>query len=706
MDNAPFFMTHHGPVAAWSSMTFGMPGMGMGIETERVSVEDTGDLWVGVSRGAGRVSILPFCRGGETDLEQRNLGGTTPGSDAWRRIDPAAITRRLSACRDEYRAEDLTFTVTTPYPALPDPQEDATTEADLRFALCPGILLEVTLDNTAHPEDALVFLGMLSRRDGKILPLDWCTAGRLCGLVYKNEWAIGACAEAGRVFTIRDNTIAAPIERMVPLIHAGGNEGAIGMRVPAGERATLRCALGFFKGGAVTQGVPGSYAYTERFHDPADACAFVLEHADRFHEAATALDSEIAARCPDPTRRLLLAQSIRGYYANTQLVRTPRGLRFNVSEGQFSWRNTLDLAADHAPFEAWRNPWVIRNIMDVYIDEYSYTDRVLFPDDPTPHPGGLAFCHDQGPYTAFSPIGTSGYELTGHPFYSFMTTEQVLNGIYCIATAILGGGLTTWGGTCLDTLNALLVSLENRDHPDPARRDGLLMGETDRVGTSHEITTYDALDPSLKSARGNLYIAVKTWGATLLLDAVFERLGFCAQATRAGAMAQKTAAALTAWYDETTACFPANRLQPGASRMIAALEPLAVPLYCGLEARLRSWPDLLAKLEAHSRTCLQRGACLEDKRGGLLLVSTSFNSWPSKGFLCAFVLEDLFGIDLDAAYPTIMQEFRRWFQDLAAKVTLTDQMHVDKDVAHGGHYYPRMVTASLWAHPRSPRLLD
>src|SRR5690349_2094948 len=46
----PFFMTHHAPVGAWASLTFGLPGRGLCIDHETLKPEPNADLLVAIHR--------------------------------------------------------------------------------------------------------------------------------------------------------------------------------------------------------------------------------------------------------------------------------------------------------------------------------------------------------------------------------------------------------------------------------------------------------------------------------------------------------------------------------------------------------------------------------------------------------------------------------------------------------------------------------
>ena len=729
-----FFMTHHGPMGAWSSLTFGLPGRGASIDTQRMVVDDTANLLVGVARGKGQVRILPFYRNRSIDPTTQEFGGPNRRLGHWRAIAPAEITRRLAPCVDEYRADGFAFRTFSPLPALPDPREGAT----LEYETCPAILLELEVDNTGGAAPCWGFLAMEHKRPGSQHSLAWVEGSGIVGMGWRDEWALAAEERAEGVHAIRGDLTR--IEDGTPWCATSGDAGGLMIAVPAGERRTLTAAFGFYHHGPATQGIPSRYWYAKHFPGAVEVCRAALGWADRIRNDCRELDAEAARRCADPLKRELFSQSVRAYAANASLLAADADGKpmYSVCEGQFEWRNTLDLAADHLPWELWRNPWVVRNIMDFYIDRYSYRDQVRFGGEAKLYPGGIGFAHDMGNDTCYTPPGGGGYEKPDDPFYSFMTTEELLNGAYCAVGYALVSGDREWAAARGQVFADILTSLQNRDGPDAASRTGLPKGETSKVGGSHEITTYDCLDPSLKSARGNLYIAVKAWCAYLLLAEVFDQIGGAEKAPRpssgqadsryAGLAAEARAAArlaagsLAGFFDAERGAFPSNLAERSTSTMIAAVEPMGVPLFLGLgdgpdgkrglatfsprRSCLSPFSDhseLIEKLSRHVRTCLQTGNCVDAATGCLRLVSSSTNTWPSKGFLSVFVLEDFFGIDVPREHPTVMREFAHWMQVTAAERTCSDQIEADTRKLLNGSYYPRMVTSSLWLWPRAAK---
>ena len=47
----PMFHTHHAPVGAWASLTFGSPSKGVSIDLENPEVKDSGTLLFGMANG-------------------------------------------------------------------------------------------------------------------------------------------------------------------------------------------------------------------------------------------------------------------------------------------------------------------------------------------------------------------------------------------------------------------------------------------------------------------------------------------------------------------------------------------------------------------------------------------------------------------------------------------------------------------------------
>jgi hypothetical protein len=704
----PLFMTHHPAPGAWAGLTFGVPGMGASIDHEHNEIDVNADLLVAVSRGPGEVRALPFVSGAaaldpETVQREAALGklDKLPNSPKarWRFLRENEIEREIDPCCDRYGAGDFTFRAISRPPVFPDLEAKGAL-AKAAAVLNPSILLELEVDNTRSDKPAFAFIGFAIFRE-RLRTLDLVPEHGLCGIGLAGRWALAALPEKGVVFTVRDGAIARHVERGAAVAEHKGREGGVMRRIEAGKRATLRCAMAFHHEGIVTQGIPSTYAYTRHFKSAEQACRQRLMGHAAFQKESSRFDEDARRQSRDEKRHQVYAQAVRAYGANTQLALQGKKIAYNVSEGCFYWRNTMDLCADHLPFELATSPWLVRNLLDQFLARYVYRDRLKFPGVSGLKPGGLSFTHDMGSYTAYTPKGSGGYEqagLTG--CYSFMTQEELLNGIYLLCGYALASGDARWPKKQAPIFRELLVSLERRDHFDPSSWDGILKGESDRVGeTGAEITSYDALDHSLMAARGNTYIAVKTWCAALLLEAALRKLGMAGEARRASAFADRTASTLEKAFDSTLSIFPANLYQAFESRVSAIVEPLAVPLFLGLEKRLRSYGAFVEKLRSHLERCLTVGTCIDAQSGGLRLSSTSTNTWPSKSALVLHVAESFLGFDLEKNHPTLMREYIHWCQISARESTIADQILSDTRAFKMGHYYPRMVTTALWQRP-------
>jgi hypothetical protein len=264
----------------------------------------------------------------------------------------------------------------------------------------------------------------------------------------------------------------------------------------------------------------------------------------------------------------------------------------------------------------------------------------------------MSFAHDFGYHTAYTPGPASAEELRGGPS---MATEELLNAVYMLTSYALLADDTPWAKTRLPFARELMTSMENRDHWDPEKRTGILKAESDRSGKARaEITTFDGLGSALAPARGNLYLAVKTFCAAMMLTTYFQNNNDLHSADYSYAFAQKTAAALVAAFDKEHQLLPPNLLGLAVDnneRVLAALEPLAIPTYLGLTSTLPEYfPDLFNVLKSHAETCLNSG-CVDPATGALRLASSTPHTLPAKAISVLYVLESLFGIDVNARIP-------------------------------------------------------
>lgn len=361
--------------------------------------------------------------------------------------------------------------------------------------------------------------------------------------------------------------------------------------------------------------------------------------------------------------------------------------------------NTFDLTVDMLFHEMRFNPWTVRNVLEQFVREYSYYDEVFDPREPDrPYPGGLAFTHDMGVENNFSPRGRSSYEVGGidRACFSHMTCEQLVNWLCCAGVYCAGTGDRDFLLRHRGVLKDGFASLLNRDHPDPAKRDGIMAFESSRTDGGGEITTYDSLDHSLGQARANVYLAGKAWAACVALERLFGELGETGLAGEAAAQAGRTAATLAAAYREDLGFIPAVLEDGNTSAIIPAIEGLVFPKVMGLDAALAEdgpYGAYVSALRRHLEHILREGVCLYPD-GGWKLSSSADNSWMSKICLCQFVARAVFGLAWGAAGRRADAAHVRWQKEGSEAHACSDQFH--SGVAKASLYYPRIVTNILW----------
>src|SRR5262249_49535638 len=142
--------------------------------------------------------------------------------------------------------------------------------------------------------------------------------------------------------------------------------------------------------------------------------------------------------------------------------------------------------------------------------------------------------------------------------------------------------------TRLPFARELLTSMENRDHWDPAKRTGILKAES-AAATGDELTAFGHIPhapPELSRARGNLYIGVNSFCASLLLTTYFQNNNDLHSADYAYAFARKTAVSLAGAFNGEFLAADLFASAKGGGMLLAALEPLALPTFLGLTSTL------------------------------------------------------------------------------------------------------------------------
>ncbi|MEP7050552.1 MAG: glycoside hydrolase family 52 protein [Pseudomonadota bacterium] len=704
------FHAHHSPQGAYATFTCGRFGVGGGPTIQGVTPAGF-DLVIGYVDEQGELWALPFFRSPGAP-EITDFVAPTGAPEPKRRHALDSVTREYERGTDTWLAPNFSFTLYTPVAPLPDP--DRASESELARALLPVVTARLSLDNRS---------GRVAKR--LVFAID---AGQPCRFIERiaNARAVGWGRELG--FAVHDQAgLEAWVQWSELDFLAHGRSHLLGracgftLEVPAGEMRDLDIVIGFHRAGAVTTGLDCRYFYSRFYPGLEQVLAAGLEH---FHDRAAAavhLNETLRQSALDEHQRFLLAHAERSYWGNTQLLEHEGKPLWLVLEGEYAMMNTFDLAVDQSFYELLQSPWLVRNVLDQFVARYSYSDELARPVSgarraghshtrdphrlaeflPEPErvglPGGLSFTHDMGVAGQFTPPGQSSYELPGLAgCFSYMTAEQLMNWVLTALNYVTSNDDQVWLEQREPVFRACLHSLEQRDDPEPKRRNGLVNLDSSRCAGGWEITTYDSLDPSLGQARGNLYMATKGFASWLGLVVAFERLGREDLASAAHAGAERAARSIVnAWQGEL-GFIPALLEAGQPSAILPAIEGLVYPLFWGrpeFVSREGAFGELILTLEKHLHRVLQPDLCLFPD-GGWKLSSTSDNSWPSKIFICQFVAERVFGV---RASPQSHAAHARWQQIGASDWAMSDQCVAG--IAQGSKYYPRGVTCILWFLP-------
>ncbi|WP_058302295.1 glycoside hydrolase family 52 protein [Gorillibacterium timonense] len=692
-----FFNAHHSPIGAFASLTLGFPGAGGGLDLE-LGRSPRRNVYIGVETPEGGLyEALPFFASQGDEASRYDVENPDPNQEKPVIIVPfpkEAIKRDFRLSTDSWTAGDLTFTIYSPVRGVPDPA--AANEEELREALVPAVIAELTVDNRLGSRSRRAFFGYEGsdpyssmRRLDDTSRLAGVGQGRLTSLVTDDPEVRSALH-----FSMEDILLS---EREENWTFGLGTLGSLIMDVPAGEKRTYRFAVCFYRGGIVTAGADASYYYTRLFRNLEEVGEYANRESGRLIRLAQDSNRLVDDAALSDDQKFQLAHAIRSYYGSTQLLELEGEPFWVVNEGEYRMMNTFDLTVDQLFFELKLNPWTVRNELDRFSARYKYEDRVRFPGEEKEYPGGISFTHDMGVANTFSRPGFSSYELYGlDGCFSHMTHEQLVNWVLCAAVYTEQTGDRQWLAGNLDILAECLTSMMNRDHPESSKRNGVMGLDSTRAMGGAEITTYDSLDVSLGQARNNLYLAGKCWAAYVALEKLFRENGKSELSNAAGGQAEKCAATILS-YQTAEGFIPAVMGEGNDSRIIPAIEGLVFPYYAGCREALDEngrYGRYLQGLKQHVQAVLKEGVCLFPD-GGWKLSSTSNNSWLSKIYLCQFIARHLLGFHWEAAGAAADRAHVKWLTHESLSVWSWSDQIIAGEIA-GSKYYPRGVTAILW----------
>ncbi len=683
------FHTQHSPFGAFASFSVGLvdsPG-GFG---QSLGVPAKQNVYVGFRPAAQeKWQLLPFLTSPKSAETAYTGDETVPHPPtSLTPLRPAEYERTLGWASDTWRADHsrFGFSLLTPFGQVPDPARLKKNTA--RFHLAPLVCGWIEYDNRAGANAVeLVFgVGDPARPLRPLGDTNSSLVGFAGGTDYGYATKPTRGVELRQAFDIFD-----PKFHDYRNLHVIAAETAFVFTVPAKQKKRFPLVLGFFAAGTITTGLPAAYAYTRVFRDLEDVLAHGLENFSQYAALSAERDRELARSRLDEDQRFLVAQATHSYLGSTQLLWRNDEPLWVVNEGEYRMVNTFDLTVDHLFFELAWHPWSVRNALDLFVRRYSYRDQL-----------GLSFTHDMGVMNHFTPPGHSSYECDHlHGCFSHMTMEQLLNWVLCAVTYAEHTGDSAWLRSQKKILLACAESLHRRDDPNPKLRDGILKHDSNRCGTDGaEITTYDSLDVSLGQARNNLYLAVKTLAAWVLLEKAFADLGLKKSSEDARATTDLVAKTLTGKFETDTGFFPAVFEQGNRSRILPAVEGFVYPLFLGYTEAVDPagrFAALFAQLGQHISQALQPGICLDAQSGGWKMSSTSTNTWFSKIALAQHVIRRLFPSAMNAAARAGDRVHADWQrQPGCGRDAMCDQIRSDTGVSCGSRYYPRGVTAFLW----------
>ncbi len=698
------FNALHAPFGAFSSFTCGYavswdatPAANSGGFSPSTRFPAQQSLFVGWRRGDGPWNLLPFVRQRADRAVEFTASVRKGVTQAHRIVEAREVERHLGLASDRWVSGPLSLSIYSPFEKTAD--WESLDDKRRKFLCAPVVPARCTADNRSGAGDLEIMFGFGDTERG----LRYLGDGdpSLIGFASATAYGLATRPQPGlRVKSGMD--LFSNWREDQRGLHLLGSECALILKVPAGESRNLDVALGFLQQGLITTGIEAPFYYSRYFSRLDDVLSFGLDHFGEYVAIAGARDRELDAARLSPDQKWHVAHSVHTYLGSTQLLEHSGKPLWVVNEGEYRMINTFDLTVDHLFFELEWWPWAVRDTLDLFASRYAYTDSIHSPDGRRAE-GGIAFTHDMGVDNQFTPAGQSSYEIPNlTDCFSYMSSEQLVNWVCCAATYAERMGDQAWLSGKALILEQCAESLRRRDDPDPAKRNGIIGWDSDRCGPKgSEITTYDSLDVSLGQARNNIYLAVKTLAAWLLLSRAFSRLGKKAESQDALARATLVASSIMAHRESETGLFPAVFEDGNVSRIIPAIEGLAFPLYLGMDAELAALEKatgIISALGTHLKEVLKRGVCLDPTTGGWKLSSTSDNTWLSKIYLCQYVARRVFPNSLgkESAQDADVAHKAWLLSSHTRHLAFCDQIKSSDGFPYGSKHYPRGVTSWLW----------
>lgn len=694
-----FFQTIHSPRGASAGFAMGLAGKGGGFLLEDTKIPEQ-EIFVGVHQ-KGIVKCFPFFKEVASAAKESFVKGASFVNKVdVSAFDSAEIQRELGWGTDTWTAPGIKFEIAVPVKGVPEPGRNPLSM--VKDAVAPAITARLTIDNSSGNEAVQGIFAIGGLKGNRLMEDE--TSGEIGGVATVDDYGFAYDKSLNpNVQTAVDFDLYHMFGRKERLDFRLAPMGGLVMEVEAGKQASIDIVFAWFKPGIATRGAKECvYAYTKYFANIADVMRYSLSSVDAWRKAAKEADAELKASGLNADRQFMIAQATRAYYTSSMLFDDGGKPRWVVNEGSFQMMNTFDLSMDHLFFELKYHPWGVRSQLDTFADEYSYYDTVHSPDHPeVSYNGGISFAHDQGVSNTYSPNGYSSYEVKNQDgCFSYMTQEQLCNWILCAAIYVNSTGDKDWLRRRMGIVSDCLDSMQNRDHHDKNKRDGIMDLDSDRCGLSSEITTYDSLDHSLGQARRNLYVAVKCWASYLGLARMFELSGsslYQGRMDEAKKAARMCANTISSYFDANLGYIPAILNGIDKSAIIPAVEALVYPEAFGMGKAVSmdgEYADFISLLKRHLQAVLRPGVCIFPDNGWKLSAN-SINSWISKIFICQHVAEAILKVEAPVAMELSDRAHADWWRVGCPENPGIDQIFAGTQ-SEKGFYYPRAVSNILW----------
>ncbi|HZR15795.1 MAG TPA: glycoside hydrolase family 52 protein [Verrucomicrobiae bacterium] len=666
-----FVNLDHAPMGACSTITYGFKGDACGIGTE------TGlfPYWIPSGGGGGGVLIA---LSGSSGMQLMPFVASVSGISANAQAFPdASIQRTFAPCTDEFTIAGAGLAFSHYTPAWPMADFSNATLSEKKRYFLPANWLVFTITNTnSIPED--FYFG---------LPVA-VTPKTFGGGAYQG-FTLGEAALATQTGSCELLSGA----RLASVFNGLQQGAAFHLAVPAGQTRSLTVVFAYYRSAVVDSRTGAHYFYTSLFPSIDSVIDAAFAGLGDARLRCQQLAEAMSRAALNPFRQFLACTTLHTYMADTACVIDPQGIvHWWEIEGVFNFINTFDLTIDHAFYDAYMQPWALRNVLDGFSGAlsgpgYSFDVPLVGPTGTQVSTHGFSFYHDMGRF----PDSGTGPAYSGAMGDEELQTWILSAGLYWSRTAD-----NAWLSNNLALLQTCLDSMLLRDHTNAASRDGI----TKNVN-SGEITTFDDLDGSLRTPAFSGRLAVRNWACYLALNAIFNQVGDVADAATCHNMAGVTAQTIVdRWntYQPTLGFIPALLDGSSQAATISMIEGLAYPAAMGLTNAIDRtggpYASMLQALSNHVVAVLVPGKCLDPTTGAWMVTSGTSFTWQSKVFVAQYAAEAVLGITnnvegaVDQVHASVQIQgapFQGYSDDFYGTGPL-----------QGGHHYPRGITSATW----------